>query len=189
MPLRSEYVDCITVNQGGVLAPLAGIDATVYEINPDGSQGSQYTPFAGLTGSTQASSTATDSNGNISFFLDGGEYRIDFADSQSPARIAPFSRYFAALTFSEAQLIAASAPQKVGEIRFYGGTTDPVDSDGTTRNMICDGRPLNRSTYSDLFGVFAETFGAGDGSTTFNIPDITLGPPASGLKFIVRVLV
>ncbi len=37
--------------------------------------------------------------------------------------------------------------------------------------MLCDGRVVSRTTYALLFGVIGETFGAGDGSTTFKLPD------------------
>lgn len=37
--------------------------------------------------------------------------------------------------------------------------------------MLCDGRLLSRTTYALLFNVIGETFGAGDGSTTFKLPD------------------
>ena len=39
--------------------------------------------------------------------------------------------------------------------------------------IFCDGRELNRSSASALFAVIGTTYGAGDGSTTFNIPDLT----------------
>lgn len=38
--------------------------------------------------------------------------------------------------------------------------------------VICDGRPLSRTLYAGLFAVLGTTWGAGDGSTTFNIPDL-----------------
>lgn len=37
--------------------------------------------------------------------------------------------------------------------------------------FICDGAAINRETYSDLFNVIGTTYGSGDGSTTFNLPD------------------
>lgn len=37
--------------------------------------------------------------------------------------------------------------------------------------LICDGTAVSRSTYSVLFGILGTTFGAGNGSTTFNLPD------------------
>lgn len=38
--------------------------------------------------------------------------------------------------------------------------------------MVCDGSAISRTTYATLFGVIGTTFGAGDGNTTFNIPDL-----------------
>ena len=39
--------------------------------------------------------------------------------------------------------------------------------------MIADGSPISRATYPTLFTLIGTTFGAGDGSTTFNVPDKT----------------
>jgi microcystin-dependent protein len=35
------------------------------------------------------------------------------------------------------------------------------------------GQAISRSTYATLFGIFGTTYGVGDGSTTFNVPDLT----------------
>ena len=37
--------------------------------------------------------------------------------------------------------------------------------------LLCDGTAVNRTTYADLFAILSTTFGVGDGSTTFNLPD------------------
>jgi prepilin-type N-terminal cleavage/methylation domain-containing protein len=37
--------------------------------------------------------------------------------------------------------------------------------------LLEDGSAVSRSTYSDLFGVIGTTYGVGDGSSTFNLPD------------------
>lgn len=39
--------------------------------------------------------------------------------------------------------------------------------------LLCDGSSVSRTTYADLFSVIGTEFGSGDGSTTFNIPDLT----------------
>lgn len=51
---------------------------------------------------------------------------------------------------------------------------------------FCDGAAISRTTYATLFALIGTTFGAGDGSTTFNIP--TCSPPggATGLSFCIR---
>jgi microcystin-dependent protein len=38
--------------------------------------------------------------------------------------------------------------------------------------LLCDGRAVSRSTYAALFGAITTFYGAGDGSTTFNVPDL-----------------
>ena len=38
--------------------------------------------------------------------------------------------------------------------------------------MLCDGTAVSRTTYADLFTSLATTWGVGDGSTTFNLPDL-----------------
>jgi microcystin-dependent protein len=37
--------------------------------------------------------------------------------------------------------------------------------------LLCNGTAVSRATYSALFAVISTTFGVGDGSTTFNLPD------------------
>ena len=41
-----------------------------------------------------------------------------------------------------------------------------------TGYLKCNGAAVSRATYSDLFTAIGTTFGAGDGSTTFNLPDL-----------------
>lgn len=53
-----------------------------------------------------------------------------------------------------------------GAVVMYGGTSIP---DGY---LECDGSAVSRSTYSDLFNAIGTNFGSGDGSTTFNLPDM-----------------
>lgn len=51
-------------------------------------------------------------------------------------------------------------------IKPYAGATAP---DGY---FICDGQAVSRTTYSVLFWIIWTTYGVGDGSTTFNIPNL-----------------
>ena len=37
--------------------------------------------------------------------------------------------------------------------------------------LECNGSNVSRTTYADLFGVIGTTYGTGDGSTTFGLPD------------------
>ena len=43
--------------------------------------------------------------------------------------------------------------------------------------LLCDGTAVNRTTYAALFAVISTTYGSGDGSTTFNVPDLRRRTP------------
>ena len=60
----------------------------------------------------------------------------------------------------------SSGVSNIGEIRQFAGSTAPVNW------LICDGSAVSRDTYSELFAVIGTTYGSGNGSTTFNIPDL-----------------
>lgn len=47
----------------------------------------------------------------------------------------------------------------------YAGSSAP------TGFLVCDGAAVSRATYATLFAVIGTTYGSGDGSTTFNLPD------------------
>jgi len=54
----------------------------------------------------------------------------------------------------------------VGTILPYASSTAPSGW------LLADGSAVSRSTYSDLYNLIGTTYGAGDGSTTFNLPDL-----------------
>lgn len=53
-----------------------------------------------------------------------------------------------------------------GAIQMYGGATAPSGW------LLCDGAAVSRTTYAALYAVLTTTYGAGDSSTTFNLPDL-----------------
>ena len=56
---------------------------------------------------------------------------------------------------------------EVGTIKPWPKATAP---DGY---VLCDGSAISRTTFADLFAVVGTTYGAGDSSTTFNVPNLT----------------
>lgn len=61
---------------------------------------------------------------------------------------------------------SATSAFPIGGITAFAGTSAPAGY------LICDGSAVSRSTYASLFAVIGTAFGAGDGSTTFNLPDL-----------------
>jgi microcystin-dependent protein len=47
------------------------------------------------------------------------------------------------------------------------------DASIPTGFLECNGAAVSRTTYSDLFAVIGTDYGVGDGSSTFNLPDLT----------------
>ena len=53
------------------------------------------------------------------------------------------------------------------------GLIKPMGTSGAVGNqLICDGSAVLRASYPRLFAAIGTNFGIGDGSTTFNLPDI-----------------
>lgn len=71
-----------------------------------------------------------------------------------------------AVTAAKLDAGAVSVLMPTASIMPYAGSSAP------TGYLLCDGAAISRSTYSTLFGLLATTYGSGDGSSTFNIPDL-----------------
>ncbi len=59
----------------------------------------------------------------------------------------------------------------IGSYIPFGGTVIP------TGWLLCNGQAVSRTDYADLFAVIGTAYGSGDGSTTFNIPDLRESVP------------
>ena len=54
----------------------------------------------------------------------------------------------------------------IGSIAAFAGSNLPSGW------LLCDGSAISRTTYSALFSAVGTTYGAGDGSTSFNVPNL-----------------
>lgn len=59
----------------------------------------------------------------------------------------------------------------IGMMMMYPALTLPAGF------LRCDGSAISRTTYAELFAILGTTFGSGDGSTTFNLPDLITRTP------------
>lgn len=64
-----------------------------------------------------------------------------------------------------ATMVAGGGLEPSGAIKAFAGASAP------TGYLLCDGSAVSRTTYAALFDVANTTWGVGDGSTTFNLPD------------------
>ena len=97
----------------------------------------------------------------------GGKYlRIDF----DPNAGSNFSFMGTTQLLSVPYALVSGSSQKsgdlpVGTVNMFAGSQPP------TGWLVCDGSAISRSQYSTLFALIGTTYGIGNGSTTFNLPD------------------
>ena len=72
----------------------------------------------------------------------------------------------ATTAFVMQEIASGGAGVPTGAIMFFHATTPP---DGW---LPCNGQNVSRTTYANLFSVIGTTYGSGDGSTTFTLPNL-----------------
>jgi len=75
----------------------------------------------------------------------------------------------------------ASRVTPIGSILLWGSSSMP-----SAKYLLCNGQAISRTTYASLFAQIGVSFGAGDSSTTFNLPDFRdRVPVGSGTTYTV----
>ena len=64
--------------------------------------------------------------------------------------------------------VSGGGGESIGVILAWGGSSGNVPSG----YLLCDGRPISRDYYSDLFSTIGVTHGSGDEVNTFNLPNL-----------------
>lgn len=67
--------------------------------------------------------------------------------------------------------VSSGAAIPSGTVLPYAGSSAP------TGYLLADGSAVSRTTYADLYAIVGTTYGSGDGSTTFNVPDLRANVP------------
>ena len=92
----------------------------------------------------------------------------DIRDSITPADGTVTTAKIVDANVTLAKLAAAVQALLVptGSVSSFAGTSEP------TGWLFCYGQAISRTTYAALFAAIGTTYGSGDGSTTFNLPDL-----------------
>jgi len=64
------------------------------------------------------------------------------------------------------RLWGGSSAEYIAQVAFFARSTVPAGW------LVCDGSAISRTTYSTLYAAIGTAFGVGDGTTTFNLPDM-----------------
>jgi len=79
---------------------------------------------------------------------------------------------YADLGTTKQELSALGIAVPTGSIILFGSTTPPLGY------LACNGAAVSRVTYAQLFAVIGTAWGSGDGTTTFNLPNLAATTPA-----------
>jgi microcystin-dependent protein len=108
---------------------------------------------------------------------DAGTTIVELANDESKLRLAQnnisASDGTTAITTSSADVtVAGDLNPASGPLNFVGMIAPFAMASVPDGWLACDGSAVSRTTYSVLFGVISTTWGTGDGSSTFNLPDL-----------------
>lgn len=166
-------------------------------VGPASSTDNGFVRFDGTTGKLIKNSAATISNADVNASAAIAYSKLNLsgsivnADVASGAAIAVSK--LAALTASRAVVtdgsgVVSAATTTATEIGYVNGVTSAIQTQINTNTptgsvimfggasaptgwLLCDGSAVSRTTYSALFAILSTTYGVGDGSTTFNLPN------------------
>lgn len=106
---------------------------------------------------------------------------LNFPSSPTDGQVFGNFTYDSARGGWRATPAATTTGLPAGTIVQWAGATAPANW------LICDGSAVSRSQYQSLFSIVGTTYGSGDGSTTFNLPNfkgkIAVGRDASQIEF------
>lgn len=167
--MRDLYRDTLAIRDPATdnLKPLADINAYVYQAGTT----VLATIYQSRAGAAQvANPILTGVDGAVEFYADEGSYDIRYVDTITPARVGETTRLWNAVDAVvesgnlDPALMAFLIP--VGMIAPFAGSVAPAGW------LLCDGAAINRTDYAALFAVCSTNYGAGNGTSTFNIPDL-----------------
>ena len=126
--------------------------------------GANWIQPAGYLGMNQSSGPGRVSCTFQSSVVSGQKYRVAVIASQSVGSAC-------SLEFDNFTCARVTAP--IGQLRNPAGTIIATGSLTPPNGYLyCDGSAISRSDYSELFSAIGTTYGTGNGTTTFNIPDL-----------------
>lgn len=161
-------------------------DSTPFVINASG--------YVGLGTVAPAEALDIDNNGKIQFSASGTARTIISADATNSTIDVKDDRNFVLktnattiLTGNDADItttvpvvlpglpttsLQAATKSYVDQVTPPGALMAYAASTAPTGWLLCDGSAVSRTTYAALFAAISTTWGAGNGTTTFNVPDL-----------------
>lgn len=148
----------------GTATPANALDIAGGTVQISSSGGTSYTTIsADATDSIFAATSAR----NLTFKTDGAtRLTVNSAAATSTVPIVLPAAPTTTLQAATKGYVDGLTGSPAGIIAPFAGTSAPSGW------LACQGQAISRTTYATLFAAIGTTWGAGDGSTTFNLPDL-----------------
>lgn len=168
---RFLYVDSTNVEEAisstGTLAANGNLSSTG-TLSVTGA--STLAAVAGTTGAFSSTLSAASLSLTTDLpITEGGTGASTAADARTNLGLGTISTQAAsavAITGGTIAGVTITGGSLTGVVVPFAGSTAPTGS------LLCFGQAVNRTTYAALFAIIATAYGIGDGSTTFNVPDL-----------------
>ena len=107
-------------------------------------------------------------NGAVLYYTDGNgvTYRVKSNKADNTDNFVSNPAYI-----GDSWDVVSDTPQEL--LTYIGDIKASVRSSNHGNWFLCNGQAISRTTYATLFSIIGTTYGDGDGSTTFNIPDFS----------------
>lgn len=122
------------------------------------------------TFSPGATIVASEHNDNFNTIYNEFNGNINNANISNSASIS-YSKLNLSSSIQQSDVSAGLGFFPTGGMIPFGGSSAPAGW------LLCDGSAVSRSTYATLFSVISTAYGAGNGTTTFNVPDMRENVP------------
>lgn len=158
---KSAVASASTINLDQVRGDLVDISGTTTITTVTLSEGQERTiRFTGILTLTNGSNLVLPSGANIT--TASGDFAILRGYASGVVRCVVYMRA-SGKALIETEVIV---PTLTASVIAFATSTPP------TGFLECDGAAVSRTTYATLFSAIGTTFGVGDGSSTFNLPDM-----------------
>jgi microcystin-dependent protein len=163
---RYSEPNVFEVDANGV--PMAGAQLFFYETGTSIAQNTYPTPT--LSGPANANPVIADANGRFGdiFLVPSPSYKVQLWTAPTTDNPTGSEVWSADPVGPNAGGAIQNTAGIIGETRAFAGPSTAIPSGW----YLCYGQAISRSTYSAAFSVLGTIWGPGDGSTTFNLPDL-----------------
>jgi microcystin-dependent protein len=159
---KSQGVDHLRNIKKAIKATFANVTGAISATHTE----LDYTNVAAVGTSEASKALVTDANGSIDVAAHNGSSQGLKLGGTLITSTAAELNHSDGVTSNIQTQIDGVASSPTASVIAYAGSSAPSGW------LLCDGAAISRTTYSTLFAAISTVYGVGDGSTTFELPDL-----------------